>query len=77
MLVTFAMGRVASVPAIAWKAALLGTKTVMSERESTAETRFAASRAPTREEVPSSMAVWEQFSGIVRTLSIMWMYPPV
>ena len=69
----FAIGKVARVPAMAWKAALFGTKTVTSERPSTASTKFAASRAPTSEEVPSSIAVCEQFSGMVKTESMMWM----
>ena len=55
---------------MAWKAALLGTKTVTSVKPSTAPTRLVSVRAPAAALRPASIAVAEMFNGIVRTASM-------
>jgi hypothetical protein len=55
---------------IASNAALLGAKMVTSVRPSTAETRSALVRAPTREVRPAAWAVAPTAEGMLRTESI-------
>jgi hypothetical protein len=62
---------------IRWKAAFEGAKIVTSLRESTAETRFAFVRAPAREVNWESIADIAGLRGRVRTVSRIWITPPV
>lgn len=62
---------------IAWNAAFEGAKMVTSLRESTAVTRLAFVKAPARAVSWESMADIAGDRGMVRTVSIMWITPPV
>lgn len=62
---------------MAWKAALEGAKMVTSLRESTAETRFVCVKAPAKAVSWESIAEPEAERGIVKTVSMMWITPPV
>lgn len=60
-----------------WKAWLVGAKTVTSGVVLTVSTRLAETRAPRTEVRPAAVAVSETELGMVRTVSIMWITPPV
>ncbi len=62
---------------MAWKASLEGAKMVTSVSASTVSVKFVAVRAPAREVTFNEPAVSETDWGIVRTLSMIWMTPPV
>jgi hypothetical protein len=62
---------------MASKASLEGAKMVTSERELTVGTRLAAVKAPVREVRLAAAAVEESEVGMVRTVSIIWITPPV
>lgn len=62
---------------MAWKAAFEGAKIVTSLRLSTAETRLVVVRAPARAVSSESMAELAGERGMVRTVSMMWITPPV
>jgi len=62
---------------IAWNAAFDGANMVTSERVSTVSTRLTADNAPAREVKFAASAVAESDAGRVRTVSMMWMTPPV
>jgi hypothetical protein len=62
---------------MAWKALFEGAKIVTSCNESRAFTSLACVRAPVRAVRFAAAAVAESDSGIVRTVSIMWITPPV
>ena len=62
---------------IASNAALLGAKTVKSLAPSMVSTRLAVVRAPATALRPAATAVVEIFWGIVSTLSMTWITPPV
>ena len=66
-----------SADPIAWNAAFEGANMVTSERESTVWTRLAAVNAPASEVRFAATAVVESEAGRVRTLSMMWITPPV
>lgn len=63
--------------AMAEKAALLGTKTVMFSSELTVSVRSAASRAPAAALRLDASAVSSMPEGMVRTELMMWMTPPL
>lgn len=66
-----------SAEPIASNAAFEGAKIVTSERKSTVETSLAAVNAPAREVRFAATAVVESEAGRVRTVSMMWITPPV
>jgi hypothetical protein len=62
---------------ISWKALLDGAKIVTSLRLSTVETRFVEVRPPARAVSWLSIAESEGERGMVRTVSRMWITPPL
>ena len=62
-----------------WSAALLGAKTVRSRvlASRLAVKPGASSMRPAMPERPAATRVVEMLAGMVRTLSITWMTPPV
>jgi len=66
-----------SAEPMAEKASLEGAKIVTSIKESSVETRFAAVSAPAMDVRFAARAVPEGDWGTVRTVSIMWMTPPL
>ena len=71
------MVRLPTAEPMAWKAALLGTKAVISMAESTASTSLVPIRAPAAALRPAASAVAEMLRGTVRTVSMTWRTPPV
>lgn len=66
-----------SAEPIAWNAALEGAKMVISLRESTVSTSPAFAKAPASEVRFRDVAVLAGEVGMVRTLEMMWIVPPV
>ena len=64
---------------ILWSAALLGAKTVRSRvmESRLAVKPWAEPTRPARPERPAATRVVEMLAGMVRTLSMIWMTPPV
>ncbi len=71
------MVRSPSAEPMAWNAALEGAKIVISRRLSTVETRLASVSAPAREVRFNDVAVSAGDGGMVRTVLMMWIVPPV
>lgn len=69
--------RFASAEAMLANAALDGAKMVTSLSSSTVEVRLVAFNAPTIAVRPAANAVSDGDSGMVKSLSMMWMTPPV
>lgn len=69
--------RVVTTEPMALKASLLGAKMVRSERPLRVSASWAAVAAPAREVRPVLTAVWATLGGTVRTVSMMWMRPPL
>jgi hypothetical protein len=62
---------------MASNAALDGAKMVTSFSPSTVATRLAIPKAPARDVRPAATVVAESDNGKVRTVSMMWITPPV
>ena len=75
--VNCAVLRVPIAEPIAWNAAFEGANIVTSVRESTVSTSLAEVNAPAREVRFAATAVLESEAGMVSTVSMMWITPPV
>jgi hypothetical protein len=77
MLVSWLTLRLPSTEPMAPKAALEGAKMVTSDNPLTVETKLAVVRAEARDVRPAATAVAESEAGMVRTVSMTWITPPV